>query len=65
VALAKGYVRANGSIIRVTTVITAPHGTDISEDDRLELNGRTYEVVGFLSDGEWETALRCMCREAI
>ncbi len=55
--------RANGSALRVSTVVTVPNGTDVVETDRLEVVGRTWEVVGFMSIGAWETALRCLCME--
>ncbi len=42
-------------------VITLPQGSDVVETDYLEIDSTVFEVVGFMSTGEWETALRCLC----
>jgi len=44
-------------------MVTLPQGSDVTRTDRLLVSGRTYEVVGFDSIGEWETALRAVCEE--
>ena len=59
----RDILRASGVAIRVTKIVTLPHGTDVEEADRLEIEDSVYEVVGFLSVGAWETALRCGCVE--
>ena len=59
----RDILRSGGVAIRVTKIVTLPHGTDVEEADRLEIGGSAYEVVGFLSVGAWETALRCGCVE--
>jgi hypothetical protein len=55
------YLR--GGVVAGATdkVITLPQGTDVVATDYLDIGSERFEVVGFLSTGEWETALRCLC----
>jgi len=45
-------------------MVTLPAGTDIGEQDRLTIDGRTFEVVGVVR-GSWETARRAVCKEVL
>ena len=40
---------------------TFPVGTDVTAEDRLSLNGRTWEVTSVNNDQMWQTAVRCEC----
>jgi head-tail adaptor len=40
---------------------TFPVGTDVSAEDRLLYQSRTWEVVGVNNDEMWQTAVRCEC----
>jgi head-tail adaptor len=46
-------------------MVTLPHGAAVTADNRLVIGARTLEIVGFASGGEWETALRAVCKEAV
>ncbi len=41
--------------------ITMPVGTDVSAEDRIAYQSRTWEVVGVNNDEMWQTAVRCEC----
>ena len=40
---------------------TFPVGTDVTAEDRLLYQSRTWEVVGVNNDEMWQTAVRCEC----
>lgn len=40
---------------------TFPTGTDVTAQDRLSYQSRTWEVVGVNNDEMWQTAVRCDC----
>ena len=40
---------------------TFPVGTDVTAQDRLLYQSRTWEVVGVNNDEMWQTAVRCEC----
>jgi head-tail adaptor len=44
-------------------MVTMPYDTAVTREDRLIVGGRTLEIVGFASGGEWATALRAVCVE--
>jgi hypothetical protein len=49
---------ATGKELRM---VTLPHGSDVKRTDTLLIDGVTYQVIGFASAGDWETALRVVC----
>ncbi len=44
--------------------VTLPYGTDVTEDDKINCGGRTFEVIAVLKP-TLETARRCICREIL
>lgn len=43
--------------------IAFAQGTDISSGDMISVAGRSFEVVGLLAGGSWETARVALCAE--
>jgi head-tail adaptor len=53
-----------GEAVNVTPwVVTVPHGTSVTDRDRLAVEGQTFEVVGVDSPRSYATAIRVQCRE--
>src|SRR5690242_8333550 len=44
-------------------VITFPHGTSVSEDDRVTSGGRTFEVAAVFGPRSFSIDVRVLCRE--
>lgn len=40
---------------------TFPVGTDVTAEDRLLYQSRTFEIVRVNNDEDWQTAVRCEC----
>jgi hypothetical protein len=55
------YLRHSVASGRQPVMITLPSGSDVRRTDTLTVAGLTYEIIGLVSAGEWETALRCVC----
>lgn len=47
-----------------THIVTLPALTDITEADRLTIDGQTYEATAVRKRGAWEITRRVECREA-
>ena len=48
----------------VTFTVTLPYDADVTADDVLAVNGRTFKVEAVLQGGAWATALRVLAVEA-
>ena len=48
----------------VTFTVTLPYDVDVTADDELTVDGRTFKVVAVLAGGAWQTALRVLAVEA-
>lgn len=44
-------------------VVTVPHGTNITDRDRIEWQGQTFEVIGVNAPRSWSACVRVECRE--
>ena len=40
---------------------TFPVGTNVTAEDRLSYESRTWQVIGVNNDESWQTAVRCEC----
>lgn len=43
--------------------VTLPHGADVRPDDRLVVGARTFDVIGVVVGGAWQTVLRVLVKE--
>ena len=57
------YMQMAVARARRPIMITVPFGSDVLHTDTITYGGKTHEILGFVSAGQWATALRCACVE--
>lgn len=57
------YVAGSVESVNLPYVITMPYGTDVTEQDTIDVGDRTFAVETVRSGGDYEIAVEAACRE--